>query len=259
MTLAGGTMEDHSSRAVRRVIAEMHQNLGKQFSVDEMARTALLSKYHFCRVFHRVTGVSPGRFLSAIRFQRAKHLLLATSWSVTDISHQVGYASVGTFSARFSSSVGLSPSSFRRLGRAPGLEDPSRPPGPVRSGPAETTGPTVRGQVRALPGEAPDWVFVGLFPERIQQGRPVSSTVLPGPGPYLLGPVPPGTWFVLAHATHRRRPATGVRPLLVGHHGPVTVGVPARSARADLTLRPMRTFDPPVVHAADLPSLPRTG
>ena len=70
-------MEDHSSRAVRRVIAEMHQNLGKQFSVDEMARTALLSKYHFCRVFHRVTGVSPGRFLSAIRFQRAKHLLLA--------------------------------------------------------------------------------------------------------------------------------------------------------------------------------------
>ncbi|MEV4843185.1 AraC family transcriptional regulator [Micromonospora matsumotoense] len=252
-------MEDHSSRAVRRVIAEMHQNLGKQFSVDEMARTALLSKYHFCRVFHRVTGVSPGRFLSAIRFQRAKHLLLATSWTVTDISHQVGYTSVGTFSARFSSSVGLSPSTFRRLGRTLGRELPYRPPCPSRPDPADATGPTVRGQIRALPGETPDWIFVGLFPERIQQGKPVSSTVLPGPGPYLLGPVPPGTWFVLAHAVHRRRSATGARPLLVGHHGPVTVGCPSRSIRADLTLRPMRTFDPPVVHAAGLPPLLRTG
>ena len=73
----------------------MRDNIGEELTVDDMARAAMFSKFHFTRVFQRVTGVSPGRFLSAMRLQRAKDLLLTTSMNVADISVHVGYNSVG--------------------------------------------------------------------------------------------------------------------------------------------------------------------
>ena len=65
-------MEDASKRAVQRVIEAMRANLGEELTVEEMARTAMFSKFHFSRVFQRVTGISPGRFLAAMRLQKAK-------------------------------------------------------------------------------------------------------------------------------------------------------------------------------------------
>src|SRR5215212_10512242 len=67
-------MEKAIEQAVGRVIETMRENLGEQLTVDDMARTAMFSKFHFSRFFQRVTGVSPGRLLSAMRLQEAKHL-----------------------------------------------------------------------------------------------------------------------------------------------------------------------------------------
>src|ERR687887_1129758 len=97
----------------------MQQNLGERLTIDDMARSAMFSKFHFSRVFQRVTGVSPGRFLSAMRLEEAKRLLLTPSLTVADISHRVGYNSVGTFSSRFRHSVGVSPTTYRQLGGNP--------------------------------------------------------------------------------------------------------------------------------------------
>src|SRR5262245_51420880 len=108
-------MRDAAEVAVRRVIKAMLENLDDDLTIDDMARIAMFSKFHFSRMFQRVTGVSPGRFLSALRLQRAKQLLLSTSFNIADISHRVGYTSVGTFSSRFTRSVGISPIAYRRL------------------------------------------------------------------------------------------------------------------------------------------------
>ncbi|MBM7774565.1 AraC-like DNA-binding protein [Actinokineospora baliensis] len=110
-------MDDVFGSAVDRVIRQMYDNLGAQITVDDLARTALYSKFHFSRAFQRVTGVPPGRFLSAMRLLEAKRLLLSTTISVTEIGQQVGYASIGTFSSRFSDNVGAPPSLYRELGR----------------------------------------------------------------------------------------------------------------------------------------------
>ncbi|MEU8045321.1 AraC family transcriptional regulator [Micromonospora echinofusca] len=246
-------MEDHVRTAIQRVIEKMHSDVGEQFTVDEMARTAGFSKFHFCRVFHRMTGVSPGRFLSALRLQRTKYLLVSTSLSVTEISHLVGYTSVGTFSTRFSSSVGTSPTNYRRLGGVL-----PRPRTDQCTPPPAGTGPALRGEVRTPPGTRPHWIFLGLFPSRIQQGEPVRSVFLPGPGPFVLDQVPAGEWYLMAHAVD---PGSGAPPasdaprdLLVGAHGPVVVQRGAPPRPVDLVLRPREAFDPPVVHAvADAP------
>lgn len=240
-------MDEIVRQAVARAIVTMRDNLGERLTIDDLARAAMFSKFHFTRVFLRVTGLSPGRFLSALRLAEAKRLLSTTVISVADISHQVGYNSVGTFSARFSGSVGVSPSGYRRLhGIAPRVADGQARPG---------SGTTVRGQLRIPPSAEVGPVFVGLFAARIAEGAPARFAILPGPGPYALADVPLGSWYVLTHAygcaeagDQALRPYTGLA-------GPVTVYRGVTASLADVRLRPRHGFDPPVLLA--LPDLRR--
>jgi AraC-like DNA-binding protein len=226
----------------------MHENLAEQLTLEEMARTAMFSKFHFTRLFQRVTGISPGRFLAAVRLQQAKRLLTSTSLSVTEITHRVGYSSVGTFSSRFSSSVGVSPRTYRRRGGVapPSLADPA----PVADRPTAT----VHGDVRAPEGEPTGPIFVGLFPSLVHEGRPASGVVLPGPGSYILKNVPPGQWYVLAHSRTPRDETDSTDNssiAFLGSYGPLSVE-PGTTLRADLQMRLMGVFDPPILLAVHI-------
>lgn len=228
-------MDEIVVRAVERAIDTMRSNLGDRLTIDDLARSAMFSKFHFTRVFQRVTGVSPGRFLSAMRLDEAKRLLLTTSLTVADISHRVGYNSVGTFSSRFRHSVGVSPTTYRQLGGSPAqLPADDAPPTEVRG--------VVRGHVLAPPGSQPTLIFVGLFPSRILEAPAIRSSVLRQPGPYVLHEVPPGTWHLLAHAPTRPTPH-------VGNYGTITVHQDVTARLADIHLRPVNTLDPPVLMA----------
>src|SRR5215475_14067739 len=100
---------------VESAISRMWESYGEPLSLSDIAKSAILSRFHFCRVFREATGVSPGRFLSPVRIYQAKRLLVSTSLSVTDISLAVGYNSLGSFTNRFTESVGASPTRFRRM------------------------------------------------------------------------------------------------------------------------------------------------
>ena len=113
-------MEDADELAVRRAIDTMRTHLGEQITVDDLARSAMFSRFHFTRIFRRVTGVPPGRFLLRKRLERAKFLLESTSMNVVEVSVEVGYSSVGTFSTRFNRCVGMPPTTYRRRARLSG-------------------------------------------------------------------------------------------------------------------------------------------
>jgi AraC-like DNA-binding protein len=221
----------------------MRENLGEQITMDDMARTAMFSKFHFSRIFLRVTGISPGRFLSALRLQEAKRLLLAGAMTVADISHLVGYNSIGTFSSRFRASVGVSPSEYRQFD---GFVEPL-----ATTGPAGDSHPgTVRGHLWSTPGCRPGKVVIGLFPGRIAQGIPVRHVTRHGIGPFQIDDVPPGSWHVLAHSVEAGYdPATDDADEgspYVAAFGPVDIASTGTSGRAfDMWLRRPRIFDPP--------------
>lgn len=231
-------MDDVIETAVERVIRSMRDNLGEVITIDDMARTAMFSKFHFTRIFQRVTGISPGRFLSALRLQEAKRLLLVTSMTVADISHVVGYNSIGTFSSRFRASVGVSPTEYRQYrGYVAPLDEPVQEAG-VR-------GTTVRGHVSDPEGHHPDHVVVGVFNDRIAQGVPVRHTTLNGAGVFVLEDVPEGTWHLQAHSVEIGFDESDADTACLAAYGPVTVrqGVPVLGV--DLRLRGRRIFDPP--------------
>ncbi|MFJ9813398.1 helix-turn-helix domain-containing protein [Streptomyces sp. NPDC101158] len=239
-----------SEAAVLRVIDEMHANLGQDLTIDDMARTAMFSKFHFTRVFRDVTGTSPGRFLSALRLQEAKRLLLDTDFSVADISSQVGYSSVGTFSSRFKSCVGVSPSMFRELdGFTPHIG-----PGENANALDQEIHGSLRGRVHLPEDRAHGHCFVGLFPTPVPQGQPVRCAVLNGPGSFELRDVPAGTWYVLVHSVpygYEHLPSgTGEEDIVsVGTYGPVTAHQDTLLMPAEITLRPLDALDPPILMA----------
>ncbi|GAA2076759.1 helix-turn-helix domain-containing protein [Actinomadura alba] len=233
-----------TEQSIQRVIESIHQNIGESITIDDMARTAMFSKFHFTRLFQRATGISPGRFLSAVRMEEAKKLLLTTSLSVTEITYRVGYNSVGTFSSRFKSSVGLSPTAYRELGGF----TPVIPDEPRRHGrrTAIVQGRFVTPDAEETAGP----VFAGLFLDTIPQGTPVKCTVLDRPGPFRLENVPEGRWYLLAQCVRPGGEETpDDLPPTVAVHGPMEIRPGTITKSLELRLRPMQVLDPPVLMA----------
>ena len=243
-------MEHFVERAVRTIYERYEEPL----CLDELAKTAMMSKFHFVRMFRRVTGVTPGRFLSAVRLQESKRLLLGTSLNVADVSVRVGYNSTGTFTRRFTELVGFSPTQYRQVMRGapvPMAADAGMSGAPAAVG--SVSGGSVSGVAYAT--ETPlSPIYLGTFDSSIPQGWPVACTALTDPGPFSITDVPPGTWYIHAvalggHST--TTPRTGP-PMLGGTVGPVRV-VSDAHLHVDLPVRPLGWLHPPVLFA--LPGL----
>jgi AraC-like DNA-binding protein len=234
--------------AVERAIAVMWERFNEPISLADLADAAILSRFYFSRVFRSITGTSPGRFLSAIRVHEAKSLLLDTAMSVTDISYQVGYNSPGTFTSRFSRSVGLTPTQYR---------DPSGsgilPPIPVTGGVGD---PAVWGRVVLPDTDTPLRIYVAAFRTPIPEGLPVSCDVLDGDRrTFELYGLQDGTWYVRAAAVAylNLNPRPSRRGPLFVSGGPSITVRSGWNVETRVALHPMCVFDLPVLLA--LPEL----
>jgi AraC-like DNA-binding protein len=94
----------------------------RELDVPALARAAHASTAHFSRSFKRAFGETPHRYLLRRRIERAKELLRGTELSVTEVSVEVGFRSLGSFSIGFRELVGEPPSEYARRWRA------TRPP-----------------------------------------------------------------------------------------------------------------------------------
>lgn len=94
----------------------MAENLEREISLHEVARYAAMSPFHLLRLFKQVTGLTPLQYLTSLRINKAKELLLNSRKGVTEVGLQVGYSNPSYFSAIFRRKVGQTPAMFRRGG-----------------------------------------------------------------------------------------------------------------------------------------------
>lgn len=235
-------MEHIAERAVR-IIRERY---AEPLSLDDIARAALVSKFHLLRVFSQVTGVTPGRFLGAVRIGEAKRLLRHSDLGVAAISCSVGYSSTGSFTSRFTGSVGIPPTQYRQVSRGQG-EFAVRPPA---GGRGDRTCCQVRGVARAA-AEPASTIYIGTFDSPILQGHPSSWVATDQLGPFVLRQVPYGVRYL--HATMRAVRERPGRPLetvlLTATVGPLRID-PYAGAEVDLVLCPRDWSHPPILFAA---------
>jgi AraC family transcriptional regulator len=242
--------------AVERAIYCMWKRYSGPLSLHDIAQSAILSRFHFSRIFKEATGVSPGRYLSAVRIYQAKRMLVTTPMKVTDISFAVGFDSLGSFTNHFTDSVGISPSRFRRMVRDRGFEPPCWP---RQARASSRAGGMVAGAISLPEDYRVARVYLGAFSTPIVQGSPASAVVADvissgQPSRYRLADVPEGMWFIHAVAVADStdpEPWTR-RSLLVGDHEAVTV-VAGVAVLADISLRPKCATDLPILLA--LPDL----
>jgi AraC-like DNA-binding protein len=83
----------------------------------EISKQACLSRYHFLRLFRETFDTTPRQYLIKRRIDKAKELLRAPSLSVTEVCFEVGFQSLGSFSALFHARVGHAPINYRQRER----------------------------------------------------------------------------------------------------------------------------------------------
>jgi AraC-like DNA-binding protein len=239
--------------AVEKAISSIHARYDGPITLNELAAEVYVSPFHFSRMFARITGVTPGRYLTAVRLFEAKRLLLTTSLTVSDIVCSVGYSSVGTFTSRFTRAVGMTPTQYRdpevanllialspTFQRIPSLDalaaagiDCARP---------QQQGGALIGQLE-MPDERTWQTLVGVFGDPVPQCGPVAFTAFKhtGSSDLIINNIPPGTWTVIAAAEcveDRDFTVGTVRtPITVTHDETVTVNI---------RMRTRQPADPPI-------------
>ncbi len=98
---------------LRRAKDLMDREYASPLVLDDLARAAGCSRFHFVRSFRAAYGHTPGPYLTLRRIERAKDLLRSVNLTVTEICMLVGFSSLGSFSSRFTEVVGMSPTEYR--------------------------------------------------------------------------------------------------------------------------------------------------
>jgi YesN/AraC family two-component response regulator len=91
----------------------IRENHSEDLSLPQVARFANVSPFYFCKLFKRATGLSFTHFLSRVRIERSKNLLINPQLRVSEIAYDVGFQSLTHFNRVFHKLLGQSPTEYR--------------------------------------------------------------------------------------------------------------------------------------------------
>lgn len=186
--------------ALGSVVRIMRAMATEGLSTVDAADHAGYSPYHFNRLFSATMQVSPGLYLTALRIDAAKRLLLADAAPVIDVAAAVGYNSLSSFSRRFRTVVGIYPGAFRALADTVTdstiqpfrLSDPQQLAVRVR--------PRLPDPLRPKPTVA---LWIGWFPRPAPIGLPAAGVLTTSDAEVAL-PLSPGNPWLLSFAVSAR-------------------------------------------------------
>jgi AraC family transcriptional regulator len=102
-------------RRLSMAVDYMYFNYSTDISLETLSEHAMLSRYHFLRLFKVLFKITPYNFLNSIRMERAIDLLRKTDLSVAEIARAVGFEEASSFSRTFKNRVGFYPAQYKSL------------------------------------------------------------------------------------------------------------------------------------------------
>jgi AraC-like DNA-binding protein len=109
-----GLLAGLSDPALARALREIHVDVARRWTVEDLARTACMSRAVFAERFARKVGMPPMQYLLEWRMAIAKDLLRRERPPLAEVADRVGYQSASAFSTAFTRLTGCSPSEFAR-------------------------------------------------------------------------------------------------------------------------------------------------
>ena len=110
-----------TGRETRRVVEAIRlveSDAARPLELKDMAAVAGMSKYHFLRVFRRLTGVTPHQYLISARLRRSALALTSSRRPVITIALDSGFGDLSTFNKTFRAAFGLTPTQYRGVRRS---------------------------------------------------------------------------------------------------------------------------------------------
>lgn len=109
-------MRAQSAAAVlmEQALTYMERHYASSFSLEHMAETIGVSHQYVCRIFKQTMQMTPGAYLTQLRLQKAKELLIGELYSVTETGERVGFHDSSYFCHLFRHHEGVTPSEYRR-------------------------------------------------------------------------------------------------------------------------------------------------
>lgn len=105
------------SQECQKIKEYLDQNFTSPITLDSLSETVYISKHYLSHLFKEQTGVSPIKYLTSKRMEKACELLSETELPVSEVSKAVGYENPLYFSQVFKRIYGISPEKYR-MGRA---------------------------------------------------------------------------------------------------------------------------------------------
>lgn len=245
--------------AVKQAISLMRTHFHEPLTLADIASSVQLSPFHFNRIFRSITGIPPSVYLAALRIEKAKKLLLRTRLSVTSICFDVGYNSLGTFTTRFTQFVGTNPTHLRQICQDREIQSFFRNWESLKKGLCTLKHCVERHAIEgyvSVPQAFDGLIFIGAFGSPIPQGKPVSCTVLAGPGRYVIPPLPQGDHYLFAAALQRSEDITQLleagSSLRCANQYPISIQKDQMQRSVNLVLSPMSWTDAPILIALPL-------
>lgn len=136
---------DHRQR-IDRAMDYIREHAGEPLQLEQLARVACFSRFHFHRIFSAYVGQTLGEYIRSVRLKNAADQLRDTQKPVTDIALAAGYETHAAFTKAFTHHFGVNPSTYRRDGGFSG-----RTPVTVTQRLSPTTRRTMKPEVRDVP------------------------------------------------------------------------------------------------------------
>ncbi|MBO5913493.1 MAG: helix-turn-helix domain-containing protein [Clostridia bacterium] len=103
---------------IKPAIDYIHHNYTKEnISIAELSQISSISEVYFRRVFGKVMGISPIRYINNLKIAHAKELLETQMYSVTKVAELSGFHDESYFSREFKKNIGISPSDYAKASR----------------------------------------------------------------------------------------------------------------------------------------------
>jgi AraC family transcriptional regulator len=107
--VAGGLV----ARRLRQAINLLEGHIEENITLEEIAASVALSRFHFSREFKRATGVAPHQYLIRLRLERAMDLLASTDLPIVEVALRSGFASQSHFTRCFRKLTATTPRAYR--------------------------------------------------------------------------------------------------------------------------------------------------
>jgi AraC-like DNA-binding protein/ligand-binding sensor protein len=105
--------QNSESPVIKRAKEFIIENQTEDLSLGQVAKAVNTSTFHFCKMFKKATGLNFTEYVSRVRVEKARNLLLNPNLRISEIAYEVGFQSLTHFNRVFKKITGRSPTDYR--------------------------------------------------------------------------------------------------------------------------------------------------